>query len=526
MPVERVSTRPLRDGFREEITFSYLVTITVDCLLLLGETEAAAALVADYMTPELTVNGWPLHLSRAELDVLAGEPAAASLAVEKVETLDFSDEEIWIWLAEIGAAADLWSGHAESAWDRIDRVWARVRRSPLASRAGRMLSLAAWAAADLADADPALDRQGLARQLKQWAEEAECFAGHPALVLGTAFGATFDAELARLERSGEESAWRAAKDTWASYDVPHHAAYAGWRLAVLLLDRGRRNDGQSELVAAYAAAQHHQPLRREIEALARLARLPLGDVQQMPDSPPQQPRRRTAAAASRRVSWMSSGCLGPAPVTTRSHIGSTSARKRQASMSPASIASSASMDAFRRPWSPSGWGYSPPTATTARHLWRDVARSRQVTSRPAAAQRLRDLARLRRVRDRIDREYAQPLDVEALARGAHMSAGHLSREFRLAYGESPYGYLMTRRIERAMALLRRGDLSVTEVCFAVGCSSLGTFSTRFTELVGVPPSVYRREAARATAGMPPCVAKQVTRPVRNREAPVAEPQLA
>jgi AraC-like DNA-binding protein len=111
-----------------------------------------------------------------------------------------------------------------------------------------------------------------------------------------------------------------------------------------------------------------------------------------------------------------------------------------------------------------------------------------VSSSPAAAQHLRDLARLRRVRDRIDREYAQPLDVEALARGAHMSAGHLSREFRRAYGESPYGYLMTRRIERAMALLRRGDLSVTEVCFAVGCSSLGTFSTRFTELVGVPPS--------------------------------------
>jgi AraC-like DNA-binding protein len=107
---------------------------------------------------------------------------------------------------------------------------------------------------------------------------------------------------------------------------------------------------------------------------------------------------------------------------------------------------------------------------------------------------MRDLARLRRVRDRIDREYAQPLDVDALARGAHMSAGHLSRQFRLAFGESPYSYLMTRRIERAMALLRRGDLSVTEVCFEVGCSSLGTFSTRFTELVGMPPSAYRRGA--------------------------------
>ncbi|MER7368437.1 helix-turn-helix transcriptional regulator [Nonomuraea wenchangensis] len=144
----------------------------------------------------------------------------------------------------------------------------------------------------------------------------------------------------------------------------------------------------------------------------------------------------------------------------------------------------------------------------------------------AQQQRLRTLALLRRVRDRIDREYAQPLDVEALARGVNMSSGHLSREFRRAYGESPYSYLMTRRIERAMALLRRGDLTVTEVCFEVGCSSLGTFSTRFAELVGVPPSTYRRQAAEATEGMPSCVAKQVTRPVRNREAPAAEPPLA
>ena len=148
-----------------------------------------------------------------------------------------------------------------------------------------------------------------------------------------------------------------------------------------------------------------------------------------------------------------------------------------------------------------------------------------MTGRPDDAQHLRDLARLRRIRDRIDRDYAEPLDVEALARGEHMSAGHLSRQFRLAYGESPYSYLMTRRIERAMALLRRGDLSVTDVCFEVGCSSLGTFSTRFTELVGVPPSVYRQQAAEATAGMPACVAKQVTRPVRNREASGPGPHL-
>ena len=134
-----------------------------------------------------------------------------------------------------------------------------------------------------------------------------------------------------------------------------------------------------------------------------------------------------------------------------------------------------------------------------------------------------DIALLRRARDAMDRDYAQPLDVAALARVALMSPSHFTRQFRAAYGESPYSYLMTRRIERAMALLQRGDLSVTEVCFEVGCSSLGTFSTRFTELVGVPPSVYRRDAAGATLGMAPCVAKQVTRPVRNQEAPLAAP---
>jgi len=149
----------------------------------------------------------------------------------------------------------------------------------------------------------------------------------------------------------------------------------------------------------------------------------------------------------------------------------------------------------------------------------------------ADVQRLRDLALLRRVRDRMDREYAEPLDVESLARGVNMSAGHLSREFKRAYGESPYSYLMTRRIERAMALLRRGDLSVTEVCFEVGFQSLGTFSTRFAELVGMPPSTYRREAVTHASGLPQCVAKQLTRPIRstsirNGEASLPNPLLA
>ena len=140
-----------------------------------------------------------------------------------------------------------------------------------------------------------------------------------------------------------------------------------------------------------------------------------------------------------------------------------------------------------------------------------------VSSKSAAEQRLSDLALLRRVRDRIDREYAQPLDVEALARGVNMSSGHLSRQFKLAYGESPYSYLMTRRIERAMALLRQGGMSVTDVCFTVGFQSLGTFSTRFTELVGMSPSAYR-QAASGAPEQPTCVTQHAVRPIRNREA--------
>ena len=134
-------------------------------------------------------------------------------------------------------------------------------------------------------------------------------------------------------------------------------------------------------------------------------------------------------------------------------------------------------------------------------------------------QDLDTLARLRRVRDRMDRSYVQPLDIASLARDVHLSAGHLSRQFVLAYGETPYAYLMTRRIERAMTLLRTTDLSVTDVCFAVGYQSLGTFSTRFTELVGVAPSLYRDRGAPFRPGMLPCIAKRLTKPIRNREAP-------
>jgi AraC-like DNA-binding protein len=125
-----------------------------------------------------------------------------------------------------------------------------------------------------------------------------------------------------------------------------------------------------------------------------------------------------------------------------------------------------------------------------------------------------NLAHLRRARDLIDREYAKPLDVPALARAALMSPSHFARQFRATYGETPYSYLMTRRIERAKALLRQGDLAVTEVCLAVGCTSLGSFSTRFTELVGESPTAYRGRDHRAAAAVPSCVAKVRTRPSR------------
>ena len=127
-------------------------------------------------------------------------------------------------------------------------------------------------------------------------------------------------------------------------------------------------------------------------------------------------------------------------------------------------------------------------------------------------EKLADLARLRRARDLMDREYASPLDVAALARTALMSTAHFSRQFRAAYGETPYAYLMTRRIERAKALLRQGDLSVTDVCLAVGCTSLGSFSARFTQVVGETPTAYRGRDHGALASVPGCIAKELTRP--------------
>ena len=129
------------------------------------------------------------------------------------------------------------------------------------------------------------------------------------------------------------------------------------------------------------------------------------------------------------------------------------------------------------------------------------------------SEEIANLAHLRRARDLMDREYAKPLDIAAIARAALMSPAHFSRRFRAAYGETPYSYLMTRRIERAKSLLR-GGMSVTETCFAVGCTSLGSFSARFTELVGETPTAYRAGDHSRLVNVPGCIAKEMTRPSR------------
>src|SRR6516165_11505496 len=134
-----------------------------------------------------------------------------------------------------------------------------------------------------------------------------------------------------------------------------------------------------------------------------------------------------------------------------------------------------------------------------------------------------ELAHLRRARDLLDREYARPLDVPAMARAALMSPSLFARRFREAYGDTPYGYLQARRVERAMALLRRGHMSVTDVCMAVGFTSLGSFSSTFTRLVGESPSAYRARDHSGFSSVPPCVVRAWTRPGRIGEAPRTVP---
>ena len=190
--------------------FALLVENTVDCLLLTGDVDAAEQLVAPYSFSDATNAGWPLHLARAELDLLAGNFAEAIARSEQLDAMGYHHEEMRLGVAEVGATADLWLGKPRSGLQRIDLAWAVVHASPRAARASRMLALAARAAADLADTDLRVDRDELAETLLERARQAECFVPHPARVLGSAYGTTFDAELARLRRGDQEPAWRRA----------------------------------------------------------------------------------------------------------------------------------------------------------------------------------------------------------------------------------------------------------------------------------------------------------------------------
>jgi DNA-binding CsgD family transcriptional regulator len=277
--------RVLDHGVSNIYYFALLVANTVDCLLLTGDVDAAEQLVAPHAFSDATNAGWPLHLARAELDLLAGNFAGAIARAEQVDAMGYHLDEMHMGVAAVGATADLWQRKPRSGLQRIDLAWAVVHASPRAARASRMLALAARAAADLADTDFGVDRGALADTLLESARQAECFVPHPARVLGAAYGTTFDAELARLRRGDQEPAWRKARDTWAGGGVPHQAGYAGWRLAECLLSSGHRKHAGTELAAAYVSAAGHQPLRGEIRALARRARLALPALDARPPEP-------------------------------------------------------------------------------------------------------------------------------------------------------------------------------------------------------------------------------------------------
>ena len=251
------------------------MAFTVECLLLRGQVAEASRLTTRFLETPATQHGWPLHASGAELEVLANELGLAHQRLRDVEALGIKQDDMRLWLEMAGLEALLWEGRAQAASERADAFWSVAPASSVAARAGKLLTLAARAAADLADVDTGVDREGLAGPLRERAEQTECFVAHPARVLGVALKSTFDGELARLLRTGEEPAWEVSRQTWASNRIPHHAAYAGWRLAECQLNAGQRKAAEDELAAAYAAAEGHVPLRAAIEGLARRARLVL-----------------------------------------------------------------------------------------------------------------------------------------------------------------------------------------------------------------------------------------------------------
>ena len=261
------------NGYRESLGAALLATNAFEALLLRGDVDTAEALVAAHRRPGFTTNGWPLHLANAELDVLGGRPGSALAAVDEASALGFVYDEMWHWITEIAIAAHLLQGDPAGACARSEAVVARVDGSAGAERTGRLLALTARAYADLADIDPTADRTGSAEVLVQRADRWGAFRPHPARVKASAHALTFQAELARLTRSGEEVAWRAARDVWSEHGARAEAGYASARLAAALLATGHRKDAEAELGAAYSVAGADAPLRRQVLELARLGRL-------------------------------------------------------------------------------------------------------------------------------------------------------------------------------------------------------------------------------------------------------------
>ena len=261
------------NGYRETFGAALLATNAFEALLLRGDVDSAEVLVAAHRRPGFTTNGWPLHLANAELDVLGGRPGAALAAVDEAAALGLVFDEMWHWVTEIAIAALLLQHDPAGACARSEAVVARVDGSVGAARTGRMLALTARAHADLADLDPAVDRTAIGLELLQRADRWGALLPHPARVKAAAHAMTFQAELARLTRSGEEAAWGAARDLWSEHGARAEAGYASARLAAALLAAGHRKDAEAELSAAYAVAVADAPLRRQVLELARLGRL-------------------------------------------------------------------------------------------------------------------------------------------------------------------------------------------------------------------------------------------------------------
>jgi DNA-binding CsgD family transcriptional regulator len=266
--------RGLAHGLDESFASSILAGNLVVGLVLSGDVPAARTLAVPHGTSSLG-RRWPLRLARAELDVLDGHPDGALQLVHEIRAEGLGSTELHLVLHEVESAAHLWSGRPQQAWDSAMSGLDGLRGDREAVRSGQLLAQAARAAADLADAGAGADRSELTGQLLARAKATGCLVPHPSRVLGAAYATTYAGELARLTREDEEAAWCTARDTWAGHGVPHHAAYAGWRLAELLLDAGRRAEAGSELAAAHRLAEGHVPLRHEIEGLARRARLAL-----------------------------------------------------------------------------------------------------------------------------------------------------------------------------------------------------------------------------------------------------------